>query len=181
MHSTRSKNRASPERGSAWARVAGAGLCVLLGACATVTHYQQRHDGLGYEEQVLESTRLRVSFTGSSKTPRETVENYLLYRAAELTLARGYDYFVMASSSTQAGRDSSPTLSFGIGGFGFGSRSGVGLGVGTSTAPASGVEYTAQAEIVLRKGAKPADDPRAFNAREVRENLESRIVRPSAS
>lgn len=181
MRSTRSLNRANPERPRAWAGLAGVCLCLMLMACATVTPYQQRHDGLGYEEQTLESTRLRVSFTGSRKTPRETVENYLLYRAAELTLARGYDYFVMASSSTQAGRDKSPTLSFGIGGFGFGSRSGVGLGVGTSTAPTTGVEYTAQAEVVFHKGVKPADDPRAFDAREVRDNLEPRIVRPSAS
>lgn len=156
-------------------------LPLLLAACATVTPYQPRNGKFGYAEQALESTRLRVSFSGSAKTPRETVENYLLYRAAELTLARGYDYFVMANSSTQASGGHAPSLSFGIGGFGFGSRSGVGLGVGTSTSPASGVEYTASAEIVLYRGRKPADDPRAFDAREVRINLESQVIRPSAS
>jgi hypothetical protein len=40
----------------------------------------------GYSDQQIESNRFRVSFAGNSLTARETVERYLLYRAAELTV-----------------------------------------------------------------------------------------------
>ncbi|MGB1557714.1 MAG: CC0125/CC1285 family lipoprotein, partial [Oceanococcaceae bacterium] len=68
----------------------------LLVACAhTPTPYQPRPDGgqYGYSEQGLEPDRIRVVFRGNTLTARETVENYLLYRAAEVTQQRGYAYF----------------------------------------------------------------------------------------
>ncbi|WP_028080462.1 CC0125/CC1285 family lipoprotein [Solimonas soli] len=159
-------------------RALAAMVVTLLAACATVTPYQPAHKGYGYSAQLIENNRYRVSFTGSSATPRQTVENYLLYQAAEVTLNSGNDYFIIASSSTSAKDGSGPTLSFGLGGFGFGSRSGVGVGVGTSTDSARGAEYSAQAEILTCKGRKPADNPQAFDAREVKANLEAGIVRP---
>jgi len=61
-----------------------------LSACATETAYQPagpNSDG-GYREQQIESNRVRISFSGNSLTDRETVENYLLFRAAELTVDR---------------------------------------------------------------------------------------------
>ena len=63
-------------------------------------------------------------------------------------------------------------------GIGGGSRSGVGVGVGIGL-PLSGggAPVTASAEIVLHRGAKPADTPDAFDARAVRRNLEGRILR----
>jgi hypothetical protein len=161
-----------------WLAVAAA--VIVLTACATVTPYQPASKGYGYSAQMLEGNRYRVSFTGSSATPRQTVENYLLYQAAELTLRSGNDYFVMASSTTSAKDGSGPTMSFGLGGFGFGGHSGVGVGVGTSTPSSTGVEYTSQAEILTFKGQKPADNPKAFDAREVKTNLEAGIVRPAA-
>lgn len=149
---------------------------VLLTACASTTPYQSQRDGYGYTEQILEPNRVRVSFAGSSATSRETVENYLLYRAAEVTLARGFDYFVMTKTQTEARSGNSPSVNLGFGGFGFGSRSGVGLGVGTSTGGDKRA-YTAQSEVLMFRGGKPAGDPQAFDAREVRSNLEARIQR----
>ena len=40
-------------------------------------------------------------------------------------------------------------------------------------------KFEATAEIVMRRGAKPADDPVAFDARAVLENLGPRIQRPA--
>ena len=40
--------------------------------------------------------------------------------------------------------------------------------------------YQATAEIVLYKGHKPASDPQAFDARQVKENLGAQIVRPTS-
>src|SRR3546814_19669289 len=57
-------------------------------------------EGYGHAVQQIESDRFRVSFAGNSLTDRRTVENYLLYRAAELTLAQGKDHFVVVSRET---------------------------------------------------------------------------------
>ncbi|MFT4046300.1 MAG: hypothetical protein QM661_06335 [Solimonas sp.] len=96
-----------------------------------------------------------------------------------MTLNSGNDYFILAGSSTSAADGGGPALSFGLGGFGFGSRSGVGLGVGTTTSADRGAAYISQAEILTFKGRKPADNPQAFDAREVKANLEAGIVRPA--
>ncbi len=40
----------------------------------------------GYTSAQLAPDRWQVTFSGNSLTSRETVEDYLLYRAAELTL-----------------------------------------------------------------------------------------------
>lgn len=151
----------------------------VLTACATTTPYQPVRDGYGYQDQRIEANRYRVTFTGSTATPRQTVENYLLYHAAELTLASGNDYFIVTQSSTSANGKSGSGLSLGLGGFGFGSRSGLGVGVGTSTG-GDKVEYSAQAEIVTYKGKKPDDNPQAFDAREVKQNLDAKISRSAS-
>ena len=65
---------------------------LLLGACATATPYQAATEELhGYENQKIERNRWQVSFGGNALTDRQTVETYLLYRAAELTLQQGFD------------------------------------------------------------------------------------------
>ena len=71
---------------------------IVLGACATATPYQEaskpgKFDG--FSQTVIEQDRARVSFAGNSITDRDTVENYLLFRAAELTVEQGYDYFTL--------------------------------------------------------------------------------------
>ncbi|WP_421788620.1 CC0125/CC1285 family lipoprotein [Hyphobacterium sp.] len=76
---------------------------LLLAACATPTPYQASgSDGgvYGYSEQRIERDRYRITFSGNSLTDRETVETYLLYRAAELTRESGYDSFTVIDRYT---------------------------------------------------------------------------------
>lgn len=74
---------------------------VALVACATATPYQPLHgSGGGFSEQQLTANRYRVTFAGNDYTSRQRVENYLLYRAAELTLANGYDGFTIIRRDT---------------------------------------------------------------------------------
>ena len=76
----------------------------LLAACATATPYQAAPPGqstYGFSEQQIENNRVRITFRGNSMTDRETVETYLLYRAAELTLQSGRDYFIVANRDTE--------------------------------------------------------------------------------
>ena len=64
---------------------------VLLAGCMTpsplcAAHRQRPHR---LYRPALASNRYRVTFTGNSVTPRDTVESYLLLRAAEVTRAGG--------------------------------------------------------------------------------------------
>ena len=54
----------------------------------------------GFSDVRLETDRFRVTFAGNSLTSRETVERYLLYRAAELTVAQGADWFSVVERQT---------------------------------------------------------------------------------
>lgn len=67
---------------------------LLLAACATPTPYQPLSSGRGgYSEQQLGPNSFRVAFAGNEATDERRVGDYLLRRAAELTLARGGDWF----------------------------------------------------------------------------------------
>lgn len=48
------------------------------------------------------SPRYRVGFSGNSMTSRERVERYLLYRAAEIAVQQGYDWFEAADRRTES-------------------------------------------------------------------------------
>jgi hypothetical protein len=155
-------------------------LALALTACATVTPYQPVKSGYGYSEQRLEADRYRVRFAGSTATPRQTVDSYVLYRAAELTLENGKDYFILMGQNTEASAGGGPGVSLGLGGFGIGGSGGLGVGVGVGTGGQSKTEYQTSAEIVMYSGTKPADNPQAFDAREIKTNLESLVQRPAA-
>lgn len=169
---------------------------LALAACATATPYQpagvngQRG---GYAEQRVESNRYRVSFSGNSVTSREQVEMSLLLRSAELTVESGYDWFATVNRATD--RDTrivgtpdpfysrynsfygpywGPSWRYYRGGFwspwdpwpnDFDAR--------------QIDRYEASAEIIMGRGPKPAGDPNAFDAREVVQNLSSRVTRPT--
>lgn len=76
----------------------------ILAACATATPYQPASaPGAfdGFSQTMIESDRARVTFGGNSLTERETVENYLLYRAAEVAVERGFDHFSLIERDTE--------------------------------------------------------------------------------
>ncbi len=89
----------------------------VLAACATTTPYQAatKPGGFdGYSQTMLENDRARVSFGGNSLTDRETVENYLLYRAAEIAVERGFNYFTLAERETEAKKRAHVSPRFGL-------------------------------------------------------------------
>ncbi len=76
---------------------------LVLTACATATPYQPSANTNmrnGFSEVKIENDRVKVTFDGNSLTDRQTVETYLLYRAAELTKSAGYDYFILTDRAT---------------------------------------------------------------------------------
>ena len=160
-----------------------------LAACATSTPYQPAdRGGYGFSDQRIEETKYRITFRGNSSTSRETVENSLLYRAAELTVESGFDYFVVSEQDTEANKrySSSPSPAFyGRYYYGYGPYCcafpyyAYGWGWGGGYGDYSTREYTrytAIAFVSMHKGQKPADNPEAFDARSVIENLRSYVV-----
>lgn len=93
----------------------------VLTACATATPYQAavEQNKVGYSDTKIESNRFNVSFSGNSLTSQETVETYLLHRAAELAVENGYDYFTVVDEETQKDSRiiSSPSYGYGYRGF----------------------------------------------------------------
>jgi hypothetical protein len=173
-----------------------------LAACETATPYQPNIPGQaasgGYSEIRLEPDRWRVTFTGNSLTSRETVEAYLLFRSAELTVQQGYDWFNIVDRHTdrQARTYVEPDPLYhpwyGYGywrpywryyGRGFGWRAWDPWWGGPFWADSVNVQtiqkFEATAEIQMHHGAKPADDPAAFDAHAVIDNLRPRIQYPA--
>jgi hypothetical protein len=158
-------------------------LAILLavGACTTSpTPYRAAADGGGYRDQQIESDRYRVSFTGNSATPLDRVQDYALYRAAELTVANGYDYFKVASRSTDTGGGvGGPTLGVGVGGGGSGSG-GVGVGLSSILGGGYSQNHTVTLDILMFHDEKPAADQTAYDARQVMQRLSATIQTPPA-
>ena len=183
---------------------------LLVAGCATETTYRpatgQGFNRTGYSDRRIEDNRVLVSFAGNSVTSRDTVERYLFFRSAELTLQQGYDYFLMADRDTnlQSRTYSTPGLGGGLGyggfggywgpswrfrGRGFGWRSwdpyfggGFGGGFGGPWGNDFDVRtidrYEATAEIVMRKGPIPRDNIRAFAAKQVVDNIGPSVILP---
>ncbi|CAN5482811.1 hypothetical protein BH09PSE4_BH09PSE4_16070 [soil metagenome] len=171
---------------------------LLLSACVEPTAYRPATGaGIyrdGYSEQRIEENRFRVTFSGNAYTGRETVERYLLYRAAELTVQSGYDNFVLVDRNTDKQTRTYVDQPFGPGPFGYWGPSwryyGRGYGwrgwdpyfgdpfwdrqVDVRTVD----RYEASAEIVLGKGPVPAGNVHSFDAHAVLSNLGPSIMAP---
>ena len=181
---------------------------LLVAGCATETTYRpatgQGFYRQGYSERQIEPNRFLVSFSGNSATSRDTVERYLFFRAAELTLQQGYDFFVMVDRDTdrQTRTYATPGLGgpWGYGGFGgywgpswryYGRPwGGYGRGLGWSPWYGGGFgawndfdvqtvdRFEATAEVVMRKGPIPQGEVRAFDARRVVETVGPSVILP---
>ena len=187
-------------RTAAIAAALAGGLAVA--GCMTATPYQPAtgvgEQRTGYWDEQIEANRFRVSFAGNSLTSRETVERYLLYRAAQLTLERGADYFILVDRDTEKKTRTYATPSFAPGPYGYGYWS----PYWRYYSPSFGWRswdpywgdpffdrqvdvrtvdrYVAMAEVVIGRGPKPADNLRAFDARSVIQNLGPTVTMPTA-
>jgi hypothetical protein len=181
--------------------VTGAGILpislaiLLLSACVSPTPYQaigaSKTSG-GYSDQQIEDNRYRVMFVGNSYTSRQRVENFLLFRAAQLTLEKGFDSFTMVTRQTEPHTHTSvtsdpfigagywaPSWRFNRGGFGWGSWDpwlgspfwANDIDVQTVTS------YEASAEILVFHGMR-MQDPNSFDARQVVAHLGSTVEMP---
>jgi hypothetical protein len=171
-----------------------AAAALTVSACATATPYAPAAPGHkeGYAEYRVSPDRYRVTFAGNSVTSRDTVEMYLLFRAAEVTLQNGYDWFETTDRSTQRDTRYVGTPDPWWGGSPYGPywrpswrfhRRGAWGPWGPRWGDDFDVQqinqYEASSEIVLHHGAKRDGDPHAFDAHQVIDNLGPRVTRPA--
>ena len=167
------RRRAAPAAARALAFAALAGLA----ACTTgPAPYAPKtaESSTGYTDQELTSNRFRVTFTGNSTTDRQTVEDYLLLRSAEVTLHAGYAWFMFDTRNTKAKTTYMSSFAGwpGWGGYGWYWHSwdwGPPHDMDMTSRPIT--RYEAYSEIVLLTGAQAKAEPRAINAQEIIQHL----------
>jgi hypothetical protein len=152
----------------------------LLAACTTGPEYKPRGEGerIGYTDERLSSNRFRVTFSGGTRTERAQVEDYLLRRAAEVTLQSGFTHFVFDQRDTEAKtyyRAAFDTYSLGWDWRRYGRyRPSYWSNWDYGRADAVPVtRYSAYAEIVMLTAAEAARNPRSIPADEVLRRLAS--------
>jgi hypothetical protein len=74
----------------------------FLGGCATP--YQSGGFRGGYSDMALNQDTYIIGFRGNGYTSAETVQSYVLRRSAELTLQKGYKYFLIENGGTTVNR-----------------------------------------------------------------------------
>ena len=159
-----------------------------LAACATPpTPYQAGGEGRhGYFEDQIDPETWRVRFSGNRATDRAVVEDYVLYRAAEITLAQGADGFVVIRQEVEKDVGYYGTIHyphsgiyFGHGRGGYRSRShfGYGFGYGTSSLrPVS--SYTDHLRIRMFRDQAPEGLGASYDAEAIMRVMGPKIVRP---
>ncbi len=158
------------------ATIAAAGLVSLLAltACESPAPYAPLDgNSTGYTDQRIAANRWRVTFTGNSVTPRETVETYLMRRAAEVTEQSGYRWFVFDTRDTQAHTsyhtEFDPWVGWGGWHRGFGWYGWYGPPGYADTY--STTRFQAYAEIVMLTPEQAKGEPRAIEASDVLNHL----------
>ncbi len=152
-------------------------MVLALAGCATGPVYApaQGTRGTGYTDQRLGDNRYRVTFQGNSGTRRDTVENFLLLRSAEVTENAGYHWFAFDQRDTEA----KTTYITAFGGYPLWGPRWRGFGWyhrswlydpwdpfwGDNPIPRT--RYEAYAEIVVLTPEQAKDDPHALNAADV--------------
>jgi hypothetical protein len=162
-----------------------AAAALLLAACETPATYHPRdaQSGTGYTDEQLASNRYRVTFTGNAATRRDTVENYLLLRSAEVTLKAGYHWFVFDTRDTEAQTIyHSDFMGWpGWPGYGWYWHSWPYGGWDGDMTSRPITTYEAYAEIVLLTDAQAKDEPRAIKAQDVLDHIGPSAAAPPAS
>lgn len=164
--------------------LAAGALSLALAACETTPTYYQaatRPGGVGYSDFQIEPGRYRISFQGGEGAPPAQIRDFVMLRAAQVTLRDGYDWFrIVDREGYAAPPRSRGSVSIGIGGFSFGRGGGFGGGASVSQPIGdNGPSIGREIEIVAGRGAPP--DAAAYDARAVVRNLGPRAAPPSHS
>lgn len=156
---------------------------LALVGCATLAPYGQQMGagGQGFTDARIEANRYRVAYHGIGAPG--PVADMALYRAADLTRQRGYDWFEVTQRWTDGRPDSAgsirPSVDIGYGSGSYRGRhgyhysnSGVGVGIGVNLSGPSATSTSL--EIVMGQGARP-ERPDAYDAQGVLDSIGPRL------
>ncbi len=145
-------------------------LAFFLAGCLAPTPFKpaETRGSDGYTVERLEPDRFRIGFAGNEATSPRQVADSLAYLASQVTLRNDADYFVVAANKMAQATTYHPMGGYSEDVYCCRVRGGV-----------TGHEYEASAEITIRKGKAPPDDPAAHDAREVADSLSPRVTRGS--
>ena len=154
-------------------------LAILTGACVetpTSFHPLTQSGGDGYTVTQVESNRFQISFTGNGATSHQSVDDNLLFLAAEVTLRHGADWFLVNRASSD--KDTRyPTFVNPPGLYGgWGAPRGM-FGDYEVDFDNPQNRWSEIATILLHRGTKPPGDPSAYDARDVAVHLAPLITR----
>ncbi len=178
-------------------------IAALAVCCSQATPYQPESVSSavrgGYSHQQIAPDLFRVRFHGNELTSRETVEAYLLYHAAEVTLEQGGDWFKIIDRETEhtitRERRLDPlyrpwygpgysywlpywSYRFQGGGWLFWDPWHADVFWADRLNGREVEEFEATAEIIIGHGPVPQNDPRAYGARQVIADIGPKVVRP---
>lgn len=151
-------------------------LAALLAGCASGPAYRPaaQPGDYGYRDTMLTAQHYRVSFAGDDGTARETVDNFALFRAADLALSHGADHFRVVSQQTSPiteNTDYGPSASVGYGwGYPF-----WGTGIGYGTNSVSRTRYESVLQIQIGPDV-PDQGPNVYDARQIKQNLSPEVA-----
>ncbi|WP_051881595.1 CC0125/CC1285 family lipoprotein [Parvularcula oceani] len=168
-----------------------------LAGCASPTPYEPAagpSDQTGYTSSQVDPNTYRVTFEGNAVTERETVETYLLYRAAQIAQNTGHPYFRFRTRDVEQQIDldtyttyetapglygyGSPFGTYGFTGYNYYSTFPYGAGVGyTDTNITTDDSYEAQAVIEVYED-RPSEVNGILDTSDVIERLRPEIEFP---
>lgn len=140
---------------------------ILLSSCATP--YQKMGKRGGYSDARINDHIYRVSFQGNTRTKDEVVHRYFLRRCAELTLEKGYQYFIVINTEDKSRaslvvQEGTPKTRTPVTTVAYSSDTGF-----IPVEHKNIVKHQVEGEIALfKKGEEPID---AFNAEEVLKSM----------
>jgi len=156
---------------------------LFLSSCATP--YKADGNLGGFGETQLDDNLFSVYFRGNAFIDQRNVKTYLLYRCAELTVEKGYDYFVIVDADTDAthgaivtpGSYSSTTTGHAtaFGNTAYGSAYSSGTYMPAQATPYT--KFTSEATIRLFKGTKSDSLENSYKAKKLMGYLKSKIKR----
>jgi hypothetical protein len=88
---------------------------LILGACASSPKYiaADNAEDYGHYSRQISENRYRVNFNGERRANLQDTRDFALLRAAELTLAEGYDWFQIIDRESATIETREPRATFG--------------------------------------------------------------------
>lgn len=156
---------------------------LTLGACASSPRYvaADSANDYGYSSRKISENRYRVNFNGNHRADLQDTRDFALLRAAELTLAEGYDWFQIVDRESATTETREPRAGFGFERAYYVQKSCGVLSCTESVRPATYARmdfdsnhpkqsHSHSLEIVMGKGEVP-EDGNYYNAKDVENSI----------